>query len=295
MSTPSDQTSGLSRSANLLRALGANAAPVWAELDAEDAAAIARAMDAPQQPQSTAATPQARAPQPATSSVWQRMSDLPTHTLSQMLENEHPQVIALALSRMVPSAAAAVVRQTPALLATDVLHRMLHMSEAHTSAMQAIERAFATQLDKVPETRQQTPDETVARIFDALPSETGEALLSGLQKHDDGARARVRALMFSFEDIAALPPGALQTLLARANRAHLILALKGENGPVTKALFANMTARAQQVLAEEIASLPPQKRADVDRARAELASLTRTLMDAGEIRAKTDIDEDLIE
>lgn len=293
MSTSPDHASGLSRSANLLRALGANAAPVWAELDAEDAAAIARAMDAPAQ--STAATPQTPTPTRQISSVWQRMSDLPTHTLSQMLENEHPQVIALALSRMVPGAAAAVVRQTPALLATDVLHRMLHMSEAHTSAMQAIERAFATQLDKVPENHQQTPDETVARIFDALPSETGEALLSQLQKHEDGAQARVRALMFSFEDIATLSPGALQTLLARANRTHLILALKGDNGPVTKALFANMTARAQQVLAEEIAALGPQQRADVERARAELAALTRTLMDAGEIRAKTDIDEDLIE
>lgn len=300
MSKKPNSTTGLARSASLLRALGASAAPVWAELEPQDAEAIAREMDA-----GTAQTPPKEATEAfmhasqtpnAKPDIWERLSKLPIGTLDRLLKDEHPQVIALTLSRIEPQAAAALVRQAPSLLATDVLHRMLHMAPAHSGAVKAIERAFEDRLAAETGAINHTPDEAVARIFDALPPEAGENLLAELQKRDAGAGKRVRALMFTFDDLATLGPGALQTLLARADRAMLTLALKGTDGPVREALFANMTSRAREVLSEEIAGLGPKSRMDVERARAGLVALARALMDAGEIRATTtDHDTDLIE
>lgn len=297
MSQKPNSATGLARSASLLRALGASAAPVWAELDPEDAKAIAREMDADPSTE-TADSGLTRQTYSAQSrlGIWERLSELPTGTLGRLLKDEHPQVIALTLSRIAPQAAAALVRQAPALLATDVLHRMLHMAPAHSGAVKAIERAFEDRLAAETGAINHTPDEAVARIFDALPPEAGESLLAELQKRDAGAGNRVRALMFTFDDLATLGPGALQTLLSRADRAMLTLALKGTSGPVREALFANMTARAREVLSEEIAGLGPKSRMDVERARAGLVALARALMDAGEIRhAVKDHDTDLIE
>ena len=301
MSTHRKSESGLSRSASLLRALGAKAAPVWAELDPEDAAAISAVMEQ--------ASPQADMGQAAASafledaasagaraqSIWKQLSALDVEHLLALIEDENPQVIALTLSRIEPDSAAALVRRFPALLATDVLQRMLHMIPIHAAALSAIEQNFKTRLGVISAAQPTKPDAMVARIFDALPTEDSQALLAALHTTEPGAGERIRALMFTFADLASLSPAGLQTLLSRANRATLTLALKGVTGNVADAFFNNMTARARDVLNEEISALGPRPRGEVEAARGELVTLTRTLIETGDIRPSGhDRDEDLI-
>lgn len=297
MSRARRSKAGLSRSASLLRALGANAAPVWAELDAEDAAAIAAAMDQamPHSGTDADAANAALKAAGAQSSVWEKLSALPTDELAALIDTEAPQVIALTLSRIDPEAAAALVRRAPTMLATEVLHRMLHMATPHESAVRAIEQTFAKRLAAGASVAQNRPDETVARILDALPSDAGDPLLDALHKIEPGAGERVRALMFNFEDIASLAPAGMQTLLSRVDRTVLTLALKGAPDNIADTFFRNMTARAREVLLEEIAALGARPRAEVETARTKLVSLTRTLIDAGEILPGGDLsDRDLI-
>jgi flagellar motor switch protein FliG len=170
------------------------------------------------------------------------------------------------------------------------------MAPAQPSAVAAIERSVKARLSSTASSAQHTrPAETVARIFDALPGDAGENLLAALYDKEPNAGERVRALMFNFADLASLTPAGLQTLLSRANRATLTLALKGVTGEVADAFYKNMTARARDVLQEEIAALGPRPRTAVEDARTELVTLTRTLIDAGEIRPRgSDTDEDLI-
>jgi len=301
MSSSRTSKSGLSRSASLLRALGAKAAPVWAELDPADADAIAKVMDDPQTHADTgdavaSAFLQDAAPVKSTDHpVWNRLSELNTDNLATLIENEHPQVIALTLTRIAPQAAGVLVRQFPSLLATDVLHRMLHMAPVQPVALAAIEKSFEARLPSLTEQSHARPDAAVARIFDAMPAEASQNLLSALHTVEPGASERVRALMFTFADLASLSPAGLQTLLARTPRTTLILALKGVSGEVAEAFFTNMTSRAGEVLREEIAALGPVPRSSVDTARTELVTLTRTLIDSGDIRPTgPDRDEELI-
>lgn len=292
---------GLSRSASLLKALGPNAASVWAELDPADAAAITQAMSdlpdhkAGEANAALALLNEASLPGQSGRSVWAELSELKPEALGALLENEHPQVIALTLSRLAPASAGNLLRRFPSLMVTDVLHRMLHMAPAQSGAINAIENNFAARLTANKGAGHARPAETLARIFDAMPGEDGEALLTALHETEPGASARVRALMFTFADLASLTPAGLQTLLSRANRATLTLALKGVDGPVAEAFFSNMTARARDVLTEEIAALGPRPRRDVEMAQTELVTLTRALIDSGDILPNgPDTDEDLI-
>lgn len=293
---------GLSRSVSLLRALGAKAAPVWAELDPQEANLIAEAMDdTPTQSDADteAASALLQAAQQETArpgSIWERLSALNINQLGSLLENEHPQVMALALSRLTPQAAAGLVRQFPELLATDVLKRMLNMGAANNRAIAAIEKNFEARIATLNIAQPVRPDETVARIFDAMPESSSETYLQALQSADPGAGERIRVLMFSFGDLARLAPAGLQTLLSRTDRTLLTLALKGAPKEVAAAFFTNMTSRAGEVLREEIAALGPRPRSEVEAARADLVSLTRKLIDAGEIYpAGAQVGEDLIE
>jgi len=302
---PAKKPSGLSRSASLLKALGPNAASVWAELDPADAAAITGAManlpeggghtDTDTHQAATALINQATSNGNQQSTVWARMSALKTEQLAAMLTDEHPQIIALTLSRITPAAAASLVRRFPATLATDVLHRLLHMAPAQPAALTAIEKNFMARLPTSEVNSQAQPAQTLARIFDALPGDDSQDLLTSLGQIEPDASERVRALMFSFADLQNLSPAGMQTLLSRADRALLTLALKGVDGALGDAFYNNMTARARAVLQEEIAALGPRPRSQVEAARTELVTLTRVLIDTGDIRvAGPDTDEDLI-
>ncbi len=295
------QKSGLNRSASLLHALGAKAAPVWAALDPSDAAKLTQAMETGtlQQDDAEAAagallSEVARTAHRQTP-VWTALSNLSAAQLTTLLAHEHPQVIALALTHMAAPAAAAFIRQLPQPNATDILQRMVHMAPAHTAALTAIETKLGAQLTTLTHSQKTRPEATVARLFDALPAETGETLLNALHTVEPDAGERVRALMFTFSDLADLSPAGMQTLLSRTPRETLTLALKGVSGPVADVFYKNMTQRAGNLLREEMTALGAQPRKEVEAARAALVSLARNLIDSGDIRPASDVhDEDFI-
>jgi flagellar motor switch protein FliG len=98
--------------------------------------------------------------------------------------------------------------------------------------------------------------------------------------------------MFTFDDLGTLDAGGMQTLLAAADRATLVIALKGAKDTTSAAFFANVTQRAGDLLREEIAALGPVRRSEVEAARAELVELARQLIGRGDIHARKDTDPD---
>ncbi|MDP1555697.1 MAG: FliG C-terminal domain-containing protein, partial [Hyphomonas sp.] len=138
--------------------------------------------------------------------------------------------------------------------------------------------------------------ERIARIFDRLDPRAGTLFLAALENAEPGSGEKVRSLMFTFDDLATLDAGGMQTLLAAADRAALVTALKGAKETTAAAFFGNVTTRAGDLLREEIAALGPVRRSDVDAARAELVELARQLIGRGEIHAgKASPDDELVE
>jgi len=286
--TEASASDGLTRSARLLRAIGPNAAPIWAKLSAADSAALRKVMDhLPPDETANAAAAQALLDQATNHGalpIWQKLSALPASQLYAMLEPEHPQLIALTLARLTPQAAARLLDCLPHTLAEKCLHLILRMGRPHPHAIAAIEDLFEAELGLAETGTPLNGDVAIAKIFDILPAEQSDQLLKALQARNPDAGEQVRKLMFRFEDIAGLAPAGLQTLLSRIDRATLTLALKGAKGPVATAVFRNMTARARDVLVEEIAAIGPVRRADVDAARTDLIILARHLIEIGDIR-----------
>ncbi len=287
--TKGSNADGLTRSARLLRAIGPNAAPIWAQLSAADSAALRTVMDQlPPDETANAAAAQALLDQAANHGalpIWQKLSALPGRQLFAMLEGEHPQLIALTLARLTPKAAAGLLDCLPPALAEQALRLVLEMGRPHPHAIAAIEALFEAELGLADRDTPVHGDAALAKIFDILPADQSDKLLGLLQATDPDAGAQVRRLMFTFEDIAALPPAGLQTLLSRIDRATLTLALKGATGGVRDAIFSNLTARARTVLVEEIAAVGPVRRSDVDAARTDLIVLARHLIETGNIQS----------
>lgn len=293
----SDLAPGLARSARLMRALGPDAAAIWAELDPQEAATLSAAMDRLGGDPAGEADALRRFAEtqrsPAASGVWADLSALDTPLLAGLIRTERAQIVALILSRLTGEAAARLLRSLPPALSIDAMQRLLHIGEVHPAAMASLEQHLQGRAKALSRGGGQAGAERIARIFDRLDPRAGTLFLAALDTAEPGTGEKVRSLMFTFDDLAALDAGGMQTLLASADRAVLITALKGAKETTAAAVFANVTQRAGDLLREEIAALGPLRRSDVDAARAELVELARQLIGRGEIRAGkgNDLDE----
>ena len=291
---------GLARSARLMRALGPDAAPIWAQLGPEESEALSAAIDRLADDPSADGDALRRftQAQKATSSsgVWSELSALETPVLASLLRHERAQVVALIVSRLTGEAAAKLLRVLPPSISIEAMQRLLHLGDVHPSAMACLEQHLKGRVSALSRDGQTAGIERIARIFDRLDPRAGTLFLAALENAEPGSGEKVRALMFTFDDIATLDAGGIQTLLAAADRAALVCALKGAKETTAAAFFANVTSRAGDLLREEIAALGPVRRSDVEAARAELVELARQLIGRGEIHTgKALRDDELIE
>lgn len=302
----SQTNSGLKRSAALMRALGARANAVWATLSPQEAERLTRAMDALpddetaeheaaqaflSEEKKTGTAPQARAERQA----WPPVSATEMSRLSRLVEVESPQVVALILSRLPSEHSAGLVRALPRPLATEALKRLLSLGVLHPSVPDLIDRKLRDMLTLVSVEGDQAGHERVARIFDNLAGQAEDRLLNDLDQMEPGAGRRIRALMFTFDDLATLGPASLQTLLTHVDRSLLTVALKGAKAETIAAFYSNMTRRAADLLKSEIDALQDVRRSDTDQARRDITSLARTLANRGDILTTAQTDEDLVE
>lgn len=294
---------GVMRSARLLRSLGPDSANIWAEMRPHEVKILAEAMDqldddpaaehnatqaffAAQSDVSSVAAPSDGA------GLWGRLSALDAEALIAMFSAEHPQTLALILSNLNGDASARLLRALPSVVSIDAMQRLLHLDAVNPIAFAALTGKVEEMLGAMGGQGQRGGHERVARIFDRLDSKSERMMLAALENAEPGAGEKVRALMFTFDDLATLCAGGMQTLLSQADRSALVVALKGAQEKTATAFFSNMTKRAGDLLREEISMLGPVRRSEVEGARQEIVELARALIHRGDIRAGQNQDDD---
>ena len=94
---------------------------------------------------------------------------------------------------------------------------------------------------------------------------------------------RIRALMFTFEDLNKLDPSGVQTLLRNVDKNRLALAMKGASDALRDLFFSNMSERAAKILREDMEAMGPVRLRDVDEAQMEMVNTAKDLAETGEI------------
>ena len=85
------------------------------------------------------------------------------------------------------------------------------------------------------------------------------------------------------EDLLMLDDRSIQLVLRDVDQKDLALALRGTTPEVRDRVLANMSARAAEVLTEEMELMPPQRRRLVEEAQSRVVAVVRKLEDADEI------------
>jgi flagellar motor switch protein FliG len=230
---------------------------------------------------------------PAGRTMWDKLGNVNEAVFANYLKNEYPQTVAVVLSKIRPDHASRVLGALPESFAMEVVMRMLRMESVQREVLEEIELTLRNEfMANLSATNQADSHEMMAEIFNSLDRGTENRFMTLLEERNRDSAEKIKALMFTFEDLAQLDPGGVQTLLRAADKDKLGTALKGASDTLKELFFGNMSERAAKILREDMAAMGPVRLSDVDDAQLEIVNSAKQLAEAGEILLSEGGEED---
>jgi flagellar motor switch protein FliG len=221
---------------------------------------------------------------PAGRTMWDKLGNVNETVLANYLKNEYPQTVAVVLSKIKPDHAGRVLTQLPESFAMEVVMRMLRMEAVQKEVLDDVERTLRNEFfSSLARTNRRDSHELIAEIFNSLDRSTETRFITALEERNRDSAERIKALMFTFEDLSKVDGMAIQGILRAAEKEKLPLALKGASEGLRDLFFSNMSERAAKLLREEIAGMGPVRLKDVEEAQSYLVALAKDLAARGEI------------
>jgi flagellar motor switch protein FliG len=232
---------------------------------------------------------------PAGRTVWDKLGNVNETVLASYLKNEYPQTVAVVLSRLEPAHAARVLSSLPEDFALEVVLRMLRMEVVQKDILADVERTLRAEfMNNLARTNRRDNHEVMAEIFNYFDRGTEGRFMAALEERHKEAADRIKALMFTFEDLARLDGQGVQALLRAAGNDRITVALKGATERLRDLFFANMSERAAKILKEEMQSMGPVRLRDVEEAQLFLVNMAKELAASGEIFLADGQDDQLV-
>jgi flagellar motor switch protein FliG len=221
---------------------------------------------------------------PAGRTMWDKLGNVNESVLANYLKNEYPQTVAVVLSKVKPDHAGRVLTQLPESFAMEVVMRMLRMEAVQKDVLDDVERTLRNEFfSSLARTNRRDSHELIADIFNSLDRNTEARFITALEERNRDSAEKIKALMFTFEDLSKLDGTAIQALLRTAEKEKIPIALKGASETLRDLFFSHMSERAGKLLREEIAAMGPVRLKDVEESQAYLVSVAKDLAARGEI------------
>jgi len=202
-------------------------------------------------------------------------------TISNMLKNEHPQVIAIVLSYFEPDLSAEILAGIPERFQSEVIYRIATLSTIQPRALfdlnEVLERASSD--GEGGKLATIGGEKRAAEILNLVGGGVDTKVLDDIAiEHADVSKA-IQDKMFVFEDISGIDPRGIQTLLGEVPNDILKVALKGADQKMTDLILSNMSKRQAEMLREELEMSGPVKLSDVEDAQRNIIQTVRRLAD----------------
>ena len=205
--------------------------------------------------------------------------------LMNIIQNEHPQTIALILSYARAEQASAIISELPKDKRMEIIERIAKLDRALPEMIEIVERALERKMADVVsvDLMEIGGVHYVADIMNNVDRGVEKFIFDELTNKDPALAEEVKKLMFVFEDIVFLDSIAIQRFIRECDAKDLAVSLKLANPEVSQALFANMSKRMQETIRSDMQYLNNVRMRDVDQAQGRIVSIIRKLEEEGEL------------
>ncbi len=208
-----------------------------------------------------------------------------TDNLLTFIQDEHPQTIALIISHLTHHKASEILAGLPDEKQVEVVRRVANMEQTNPEIVQEVEAGLTTRLSNMLGASMEKVGgvSTIAEVLNLVDRSTEKSILDGIESHDPDLVEQIRRLMFVFEDILKVNDKGIQAVLKEVDNEELCLALKTASDTLKEKIFANMSARASELIKEDMEYMGPVRLSDVEQAQQRIVDVVRRLEEAGEI------------
>jgi flagellar motor switch protein FliG len=205
-----------------------------------------------------------------------------------VLAEQQPQTVAVLLAHMRPEDAARIMAALPAEFRIAVARRIAQLDRVDPTAVRqttTLIEAKLRSLHTLGSTSSVGGASAIAEILSQADRNTERQILTQLEEEDTELAEKIRANLFTFEDVIALDDRSLQQILRKVPPPTLAVALKGAHldDNALGRIRQNLTERASKTLDEELEVLGTVRTSQVDDAQAEVIRTARALDDEGVI------------
>lgn len=214
-----------------------------------------------------------------------RLEGAAPDAVAALLAKEPPQLVAAILARLEPRAAAAILGAMPVDRQTTVIAHVSQMTELPAKVVEDVALALVGELPTDDASTLVSVDgiAKAAEMLNAAGRQVSTEILSRIDETDGPLAAEVRQAMFTFDNLSRLDPRAVRELLKEVPTERLTIALKGAPLDVMNAIFSGLSARAAELIKDDLEVLGKVRRADVEAARKEVVQAALRLESEGRI------------
>ena len=202
-----------------------------------------------------------------------------------LIQDEHPQTIALILCYLNPGQAATVISGLSQNIQTEVAERIAQMETTSPDIIKNVEKVIENKISSIV-TSEYTAVGGIESIVDILKQSnrgTEKNILQNMEEVNEDLAEEIRQKLFVFEDIVLLRDSAVQLVLREISTDDLALALKTVDDEVKEKIFSNMSQRAEGMLKEDIEYMGPVQLRNVEEAQQRIVNVIMDLEEKGEI------------
>nr|WP_319488413.1 flagellar motor switch protein FliG [uncultured Caproiciproducens sp.] len=205
--------------------------------------------------------------------------------LMAMIQNEHPQTIALILSYARADQAAMIIAELPKDKRLEVVERIATMDRTSPEIIKIVENNLEKKFSSLMslDFMEFGGVNYIADIMNNMDRANEKYIFDELARKDAQLCDEIKKRMFVFEDITVLDDMSIQRFLREVDSKDLVFALKGANQEVSDVIFKNMSNRTTETIKSDLEFTHNVRLRDVEEAQQRIVGVIRRLEGEGEL------------
>lgn len=225
-----------------------------------------------------------------TRSVWERLGDAPNTKAAAYLQLEHPQTVAIILSKLRPDKAARILEEMDRNIAQMAVLRLSRIPNLSAPLLRKLETVIEDEFLSVMSRQMGSvkPAELIGDLMNNVSGSAREEFLENLGQVNQELQAEVLKVMFTFADIATRVEGRDLTRIMKAvEEEQLMLALKYSqetDNPSVDFILSNLSKRLAERMTEDLEAMDSVKAKDGEAAQMVVTNAIQKMAKMGELK-----------
>lgn len=206
-------------------------------------------------------------------------------SVSELIRNEHPQIIATILVHLERDQACEILGNFTDRLRNDVVLRIATLDGVQPAALRELNDVLTKLLSGNENIKKSSLGgvRAAAEILNFMSGEQEGSVMDNIKNYDNDMAQKIMDEMFVFDNVIDIDDRGIQLLLREVQSEMLIIALKGASQDLREKIFRNMSQRAGEMMREDLESKGPVRLSEVEAQQKQILQIVRRLSDEGQI------------